>query len=259
MKTIEVHFLGDDGMLINKVAVVTGGGSGIGEAIVRVLANEGVKVVIGDVADSANAVADDIKSTGGEALFVHCDVTNEESVQYLMEAAFKTFGSLDILVANAGIPEKKGPVHELERSDWQKVIDIDLTGVVITNKYAIQQMLKKGSGSIVNMGSILGLVGQENSHAYSAAKAAVINFTRSQALTYAQKGIRLNSVSPGYIETPLLAKLPNEVTEAMIAKQPIGRLGKPVEVANVVAFLVSDKASLITGASISVDGGYTAQ
>jgi NAD(P)-dependent dehydrogenase (short-subunit alcohol dehydrogenase family) len=246
-------------MLTSKVAVITGAGSGIGEAIAKVLAEEGAKVVIGDVADSAERVVADIKNNGGEAMFVRCDVTSEESVLNLMENAYNTFGSLDILVANAGIPEKKSPVHEMKLSDWQRVIDIDLTGVVLTNKYAIQQMLKKGYGAIVNMGSILAHVGQANSNAYSAAKAAVVNFTRSQALTYAQQGIRINSVSPGYIETPLLAKLPKDVTEAMIEKMPIGRLGRPEEVANVVAFLVSDKASLITGASISVDGGYTAQ
>ena len=155
--------------------------------------------------------------------------------------------------------EKKGPVHEMALADWQKVIDIDLTGVVLSNKFAIQQMLKKGYGSIVNMGSILAHVGQAGSTAYSAAKAAVVNFTRSQALTYAEQGIRINSVSPGYVETPLLAKLPLETTKAMLAKMPIGRLGKPEEIANAIAFLVSDRASFITGASLSVDGGYTAQ
>lgn len=246
-------------MLTNKVAVITGAGSGIGEATARVLAEEGAKVVIGDIAESAKDVAEHINLNRGESIFVHCDVTNEESVRNLMETAYGHFGSVDILVANAGIPEKKSPVHELELSDWQRVIDIDLTGVAITNKYAIQQMLKKRSGTIVNMGSILALVGQANSHAYSAAKAAVVNFTRSQALTYARKGIRINSISPGYINTPLLEILHKDVRDAMIAKQPIGRLGNPEEVANVVAFLVSDKASFITGASISVDGGYTAQ
>jgi NAD(P)-dependent dehydrogenase (short-subunit alcohol dehydrogenase family) len=246
-------------MLTNKVAVITGAGSGIGEATARVLAEEGAKVVIGDIAESAKDVAEHINLNSGESIFVHCDVTNEESVRNLMETAYGHFGSVDILVANAGIPEKKSPVHELELSDWQRVIDIDLTGVAITNKYAIQQMLKKRSGTIVNMGSILALVGQANSHAYSAAKAAVVNFTRSQALTYARKGIRINSISPGYINTPLLEILHKDVRDAMIAKQPIGRLGNPEEVANVVAFLVSEKASFITGASISVDGGYTAQ
>jgi NAD(P)-dependent dehydrogenase (short-subunit alcohol dehydrogenase family) len=246
-------------MLTNKVAVITGAGSGIGEATARVLAEEGAKVVISDIRESAKDVAEHINLNRGESIFVHCDVTNEESVRNLMETAYGHFGSVDILVANAGIPEKKSPVHELELSDWQRVIDIDLTGVAITNKYAIQQMLKKRSGTIVNMGSILALVGQANSHAYSAAKAAVVNFTRSQALTYARKGIRINSISPGYINTPLLEILNKDVRDAMVAKQPIGRLGNPEEVANVVAFLVSDKASFITGASISVDGGYTAQ
>ncbi len=246
-------------MLNGKVAVITGAGSGIGEATARLLAKEGAKVVIGDVAFSAREVVEGIKKAGGEALFVDCDVTKEDEMQNLMETTSNTFGSLDILVANAGIPEKKGPVHEMELSEWQRVIDIDLTGVVISNKYAIQQMLKRNYGSIVNMGSILALVGQAGSTAYSAAKAAVVNFTRSQALTYAKQGIRINSVCPGYIETRLLVNLPKEITTAMLDKQPIGRLGKPEEVANVIAFLVSDRASFITGSSISVDGGFTAQ
>ncbi|MBP3039972.1 SDR family oxidoreductase [Bacillaceae bacterium Marseille-Q3522] len=246
-------------MLINKVSVITGAGSGIGEATAKLFAKEGAKVVVGDVADSASRVVEDIRKNGGDALFVHCDVTNESSVENLMESAFKSYGSLDILVANAGIPEKKGPVHEMQLGDWQKVINIDLTGVVLSNKHAIRQMLKNGHGAIVNMGSILALVGQANSTAYSAAKAAVVNFTRSQALTYAKQGIRINSVSPGYVETPLLMKLPKETTDAMVEKHPIGRLGKPEEIANAILFLVSERASFITGASLSVDGGYTIQ
>jgi NAD(P)-dependent dehydrogenase (short-subunit alcohol dehydrogenase family) len=246
-------------MLDGKVAVITGAGSGIGEATAKLLAKEGAKIVIGDIVDSARRVVEEINDNGGQAIFVQCDVTSEESVENLMSSAYETFGSLDILVANAGVPEKKSPVHELNLTDWQRVIDIDLTGVMLTNKYAVSYMLKNGNGAIVNMASILGLVGQANSNAYSAAKAAVINYTRSQALTYADKGIRINSVSPGYINTPLLAKLPKDVTDSMVSKMPIGRLGKPEEIAEVVAFLVSDKASLIVGASISVDGGYTAQ
>jgi NAD(P)-dependent dehydrogenase (short-subunit alcohol dehydrogenase family) len=246
-------------MLKNRTAVITGAASGIGEATAYALASAGAKVVIGDITDTAFATVEKIKNQGGEALFVKCDVTDEASVRNLMETACDTFGGLDILVANAGIPEKKGPVHEMELSDWQRVINIDLTGVVLSNKYAIQQMLKNRRGTIVNMGSILGVVGQSGSTAYSAAKAAVINFTRSQALTYARLGIRINSVSPGYVETPLLEKLPLEVKNAMIEKQPIGRLGTPGEIANVITFLVSDQASFITGADISVDGGYTAQ
>lgn len=138
------------------------------------------------------------------------------------------------------------------------MLDIDLTGVALCNKYAAARMLENGSGSIVNMASILGHVGQANSTAYSAAKAAVVNFTRSVALTYARRGIRANSVSPGYVDTPLLAQLPKETRDAMLDRQPIGRLALPEEIAQVVAFLASDRSSIITGACINADGGYTA-
>jgi len=246
-------------LLSNKVAVITGAGSGIGEAIARGLASEGAKVVIGDVVESAERIAADIRREGGDAVFARCDVTNEESVRLLMDSVYQIHGRLDILVANASILEEKGPVHEMDLSAWQRVIDINLTGVVITNKYAIAHMLKNGAGAIVNMASMFGVVGQAGSQAYSAAKAAVINFTRSQALTYAKQGIRMNCVSPGYIDTPVWAKLPEETKDELIARQPIGRLGKPEELANIVTFLVSDKASLITGANLAADGGYTAQ
>ncbi|MEW9673029.1 SDR family NAD(P)-dependent oxidoreductase [Ammoniphilus sp. 3BR4] len=246
-------------MLKNKVAVITGAGSGIGEVTARLFVKEGAKVVIGDISDSAKVVVEDLRNMGRDALFVHCDVTDEASVQNLMETAYGTYGKLDILVANAGVPEKKGPVHELVFEDWQKVIDINLTGVAITNKYAVKQMLRNKGGAIVNMGSILAHVGQANSTVYSATKAAVVNFTRSLAITYAQQGIRINSVSPGYIETSLIAQIPAEIRREMVGKHPIGRMGKPEEVANAILFLVSDKASFITGASLAVDGGYTAQ
>lgn len=246
-------------ILANKVAVITGAASGIGEATAVLLACEGAKVVIGDVVESASAVVEKIRRSGGDASFVHCDVTNESSVEQLMQEAVTQYGKLDILVANAGIPEKKSPVHEMQMDDWHRVIDIDLTGVVITNKYAIQHMLANGSGSIVNMGSILAHVGQMNSTAYSAAKAAVVNFTRSQALTYAQRGIRINSISPGYVQTPLIHKLPKETVTAMVARHPMGRLAEPEEIAEAIVFLLSDKASFITGTDLAVDGGYTAQ
>lgn len=245
-------------MLKGKVAVITGAGSGIGEAVARLFGAEGAKVVVGDVAASAGRVAADIVAQGGEAIFVPVDVTAEASVAALMQAAVAAFGKLDILVANAGVPEQKGPVHELDLTAWQRVLDIDLTGVALCNKYAAARMLENGSGSIVNMASILGHVGQANSTAYSAAKAAVVNFTRSVALTYARRGIRANSVSPGYVDTPLLAQLPKETRDAMLDRQPIGRLARPEEIAQVVAFLASDRSSIITGACINADGGYTA-
>ena len=245
-------------MLKGKVAVITGAGSGIGEAVARLFGMEGAKVVVGDVAASAERVAADIVAQDGEAIFVPVDVTAEASVAALMQAAVAAFGKLDILVANAGVPEQKGPVHELDLTAWQRVLDIDLTGVALCNKHAAARMLENGSGSIVNMASILGHVGQANSTAYSAAKAAVVNFTRSVALTYARRGIRANSVSPGYVDTPLLAKLPKATRDAMLDRQPIGRLARPEEIAQVVAFLASDRSSIITGACINADGGYTA-
>ena len=245
-------------LLEGKVAVVTGAGSGIGAAIARLFADEGAKVVLGDIADGASSLSNELADGGFEVAFQRVDVIDEISVAALMRTAVTRFGRLDILVANAGIPERKSPIHELDLADWRQVIDVDLTGVAICNKFAAGAMLATGGGAIVNMASILGLVGQENSNAYSAAKAAVINLTRSVALTYARRGIRANCVSPGYVDTPLLAKLPEATRQTMLVRQPIGRLARSEEIAQVVAFLASDRASIITGACINADGGYTA-
>jgi NAD(P)-dependent dehydrogenase (short-subunit alcohol dehydrogenase family) len=245
-------------LLKGKVAIITGAGSGIGAAIARLFAVEGAKVVLGDLAESGAALAAGLTADGRAAVFQHVDVTDEVSVAALMQAAVTQFGRLDILVANAGIPERKSPIHELDLADRRRVIDVDLTGVAICNKFAAGSMLATGGGAIVNMASILAHVGQENSNAYSAAKAAVVNLTRSVALTYARKGIRANCVSPGYVDTPLLAKLPEATRQTMLTRQPIGRLARPEEIAEVVAFLASDRASIITGACINADGGYTA-
>lgn len=246
-------------LLEGKTAVVTGAASGIGEAIARLFAAEGANVVIGDLSETGGqAVAEAIAAAGGVAGFVRADVTDEASVAALMQSAVSRHGRLDILVANAGIPERKAPIDALDLSDWRRVIDVDLTGVAICNKFAAAEMAKAGAGSIVNIASILGLVGQENSNAYSAAKAAVINLTRSVALTYARQGIRANSVAPGYVDTPLLAQLPKATTDAILARQPIGRLARAAEIAEVAAFLASDRSSIVTGACIAADGGYTA-
>jgi NAD(P)-dependent dehydrogenase (short-subunit alcohol dehydrogenase family) len=243
-------------LLRGKVAVVTGGGSGIGAAIARLFAVEGAKVVIGDPVEGTPT--SELAAGGLDIVFQRVDVTDETSVAALMQAAVAHFDRLDILVANAGIAERKTPIHELDLAEWRHVIDVDLTGVAICNKLAAAIMLPAGSGAIVNMASILAHVGQENSNAYSAAKAAVVNLTRSVALTYAQRGIRANCVSPGYVDTPLLTKLPEATREAMLVRQPIGRLARPEEIAQVVAFLASDRASIVTGACVNADGGYTA-
>lgn len=244
--------------LAGKVAVITGGASGIGAAVARVFADQGAAVVIGDLHPEAENVVAELVAHGAHALFVRTNVSDESSVAALMDAAVKSFGRLDVLAANAGIPEQKGPVHEMDLSAWQRVIDIDLTGVALCNKYAVTQMLKTGGGSVINMTSILAHVGQANSTAYSAAKAGVVNFTRSAALTYAQQNIRFNCVSPGYVNTPLLEQLPEATRAKMIDRMPIGRLLEPEEIANVTAFLASDLATAITGAAINADGGYTA-
>jgi NAD(P)-dependent dehydrogenase (short-subunit alcohol dehydrogenase family) len=238
-----------------RVVVITGAGSGIGAATARLFAAEGAHVVIGDIDENAETVVASLATPG---VFVRTDVTRAQSVEQLMTVAVKLFGRLDVLVANAGIAEVKSPIHELDIDAWQRVIDINLTGVALCNKYAAQHMLQGGGGVIVNMASILAHVGQANSHAYTASKAAVVNLTRSVALTYARQGIRANCVSPGYIETPLLARLPKAVLGSILERQPIGRLGQPEEIARVVSFLASDAASLVTGACINADGGYTA-
>ncbi|RAN73303.1 short-chain dehydrogenase [Bacillus sp. SRB_336] len=248
----------DQALFDGKTAVITGAASGIGRAAALLLARSGAAVVIGDVDPRASAVAAGITAKGGHALHVRADVTDESSVAALASTAVEHFGSLDILVANAGIAEKKVPLHEMDLADWQRVIDIDLTGVALAGKHALRHMLDGGGGSIVNVSSILGLVGQGNSTAYSAAKAAVANLTRSTAVTYAHRGIRVNAVAPGYVDTPLVAGLPEETRAAMLARQPIGRLAQPVEIAEVIAFLASDRASFVVGAVVSADGGYTA-
>lgn len=237
------------------VAVITGAASGIGAATARLLVEEGAFVVLGDIDEAAMDVA---ASLGSAALFVRTDVTDSNSVANLMNSTVEHFGHLDVLVANAGIPEVKSPIHELELASWQRVIDINLTGVALCNQHAVLRMLHSNGGAIINMASILAHVGQANSHAYSASKAGVVNLTRSIALTYAKHGIRANCISPGYIETPLLSQLPQSLLDAILEKQPIGRLGQPIEIARVVSFLASSAASMITGSCIRADGGYTA-
>lgn len=240
----------------DKVVIVTGGASGIGEASVRAFAREGAKVVIADFADHGQTLADELGTD--KALFIKIDVTDSAAVQAMIAQTVAKFGRLDVMFANAGIAAD-APVDELEESAWQRTIDINLNGVYLCDKYAIQQFLKQGSGVIVNCGSIHSHVGKRGVTAYAAAKGGVKLLTQTLAIDYGAKGIRVNAVCPGYIDTPLLSHIPDEAKQKLVALHPMGRLGRAEEVANAVLFLASDEASFVTGSSLLVDGGYTAQ
>ena len=240
----------------DKVVIVTGGASGIGEASVRAFAREGAKVVIADFADHGQALADELGAD--KALFIKIDVTDSEAVQARITQTVAQFGRLDVMFANAGIAAD-GPIDELEESAWQRTIDINLGGVYLCDKYAIQQFLKQGGGVIVNCGSIHSHVGKRGVTAYAAAKGGVKLLTQTLGIEYGAKGIRVNAVCPGYIDTPLLSHIPDDAKDKLVALHPMGRLGRAEEVANAVLFLASDEASFVTGSSLMVDGGYTAQ
>lgn len=242
----------------DKVVIVTGGASGIGEASVRAFAREGAKVVIADFADHGQIIADELSPDQSKALFIKIDVTDAEAVKAMIAKTVATFGSVDVMFANAGIAAD-APIDELEDSAWQRTIDINLGGVYLCDKYAIQQMLIQGGGVVVNCGSIHSHVGKHGVTAYAAAKGGVKLLTQTLAIDYGAKNIRVNAVCPGYIDTPLLKDVPDEAKDSLIALHPMGRLGRAEEVANAVLFLASDEASFVTGSSLMVDGGYTAQ
>ncbi|MFD0676975.1 MULTISPECIES: SDR family NAD(P)-dependent oxidoreductase [unclassified Paenibacillus] len=243
----------------NKVVIVTGGASGIGEETVRLFAAEGAKVVIADFSDRGVQVSRELNDQGHDTLFVKTDVTKEVDVQAMVHETVQKYGKLNILFANAGIAND-APAHQLSYEQWQKTIDINLSGVFLCDKYAIEQMLAQGTGgAIVNCGSIHSHVGKSGVTAYASAKGGVKLLTQSLGITYAKEGIRVNAICPGYIDTPLIAGRNEAVNQHLISLHPIGRLGKPVEVARAVLFLASDDASFITGTSLLVDGGYTAQ
>ncbi len=242
-------------MVKEKVAVVTGGASGIGLATTKKLLSEGANVIILDLKMDEEI----INSLGENVLYLKCDVSNEENVKNCIEEIIKKFNHIDYLVANAGIGGSASKPHEVSMDEWNKVISVNQTGIFLLNKYVINEMLKNGKGAVVNTSSMYGLVGSTTSFAYSASKGAINQMTRSLALTYARDNIRVNAIAPGYVDTPILSMVPDNIKEAMGNELPIGRLGKDTEIANLICYLLSDDASFITGAIIPIDGGFTAK
>ncbi|MEG3765776.1 glucose 1-dehydrogenase [Alteromonas sp. 14N.309.X.WAT.G.H12] len=243
-----------------KTALVTGAGSGIGEAVARLLAKGGASVVISDINQTAaEKVASSINDAGGTALVKAADTSDHEQVKAAVDFTCAEFGKLSLAFNNAGILGATVPTGELSIEDWNKIISINLSGVFYGLRYQIPAMLKTGGGAIVNTASILGLVGTPNLAGYVAAKHGVSGLTKTAALEYSAQGIRINSVHPGYIDTPLLNKLDRPTYNALKSLHPIGRLGQAEEVAQVVGFLLSDEASFVTGSQYTADGAYTAQ
>jgi len=247
-----------------KVALVTGGGSGIGRETALSLARGGAKVVVADYDEVGGAeTVSLIEAAGSSAIFVKADVAKPEQVEAAVAAAVEAFGGLNIVINNAGIAGEAALTGDYTIEGWHKVIDVNLHGVFYGMRYGIPAILASGGGSIVNVSSILGLVGWATAPAYVASKHAVSGLTKAAAVEYAQQGIRVNSVHPGFIETPLLTKAgitPGSDGYNFIAsKHAMNRLGVAEEVANLIVWLCSDEASFMTGSNVAVDGGYTCQ
>lgn len=243
-------------MLKEKVAIVTGGCSGIGLATAKKIIQNGGLVAVVDKNEEIDQI---VSQLGSNVLGIKCDVSNEEEVKRCVQSVVEHYGHIDYLVANAGIGGGASKPHEVSLEEWNKVVSVNQTGIFLMNKYVIAEMLKSGSDSIVNTSSMYGLVGSTTSFAYSATKGAINQMTRSLALTYARDHIRVNAIAPGYVDTPILSQVPQDIKDVMANQLPIGRLGEAEEIASLICYLLSGEASFITGAIVPIDGGYTAQ
>jgi NAD(P)-dependent dehydrogenase (short-subunit alcohol dehydrogenase family) len=251
------------GILNSKVTLITGGGSGIGRASALAFERAGATVVVADYnAEGGERTVRMLKDAGGEAMFYPADVSNPEDIEALVNKIVETYGRLDCAFNNAGIEGDFAALSKCTIENWQRIISINLNGVFYCMKYEIAQMLRQGGGSIVNTSSVAGLVGAARAGAYSAAKHGVVGLTKTAALEYARKNIRVNAVCPGFVRTPMADRLIDRGTlgeKSMIASEPINRMGRPEEIAEAVVWLCSDAASFVTGVSMPVDGGLVAQ
>ena len=242
----------------DKVALVTGAASGIGRATAVAFAAEGARVAILDRTEEAlRQTADAIRELGGEVLIISGDVSVPEQVESAITRTVTTFGRLDIAFNNAGVENKAAPLAEITLEEWDRILDINLRGTFLCMKYEIGQMLKQGGGVVVNTSSGAGIRGVAGGSSYAASKHAIIGMTKSAALDYAKSNIRVNAILPGDIETPMMDRFTNGDIQKAIDLEPVGRLGKPEEIAEAVLWMSSDLGAFITGASISVDGGWS--
>ncbi len=251
------------GRLEGKVALISGGARGMGAAEARLFAGEGARVVIADILDDAGKrVEAEIAESGGKAVYARLDVTSEDGWRRAVQTAVDRFGRLDVLVNNAGIGGNWGKIDDTSVEQWDEMMDVNAKGVFLGTKVAIPEMRRAGGGSIVNISSQLGLVGSDFANAeYHASKGAVRLLTKAAAIQYAGEGIRVNSVHPGPVVTPMTEKARSdpEMSKTIVGRIPLGRYGQPEEVAYAVLFLASDESSYLTGSELVIDGGWTAQ
>ncbi len=241
-----------------KVAFVTGAASGIGRATAVAFAAEGARVAILDrTEDALRDTADAVRNAGGEVLVIACDVSKPEQVEAAIARTVETFGRLDVAFNNAGVENKAAPVAEIELDEWDRILDINLRGTFVCMKHELAQMVRQGSGVVVNTSSGAGVRGVAGGAAYAASKHAIIGLTKSAALDYAKSNIRVNAVLPGNIETPMMDRFTGGHIQNAIDLEPVGRLGKPEEIAEAVLWMSANLGAFVTGASISVDGGWS--
>lgn len=255
------------GRVDNKVALVTGGALGIGAAACEMLAREGAAVAVTDLHDDeGGAVAEQIRGAGGKARFWHLDVTDEDAVARVCSEVAAEFGKLNVLVNNAGIAGVNKPTDEISAEEWDQVINVNVRGVFFCTKHAIPHLRNAGGGSIINISSIYGLISAPDLPPYHASKGAVRLMSKTDALFYAKEGIRVNSVHPGYIWTPLVADLARQspggeeaFRRELGSRHPLGHVGEPDDIAAGIVYLAADESKFVTGSELVIDGGYTAQ